>query len=79
MEPTLKVSSILELCVEYTVGTDKAKLNIDVIHSFLTASYWAKGIPRAVVEKCVANSLCFGVYHGDEQIGFARIFMNSSN
>ncbi len=58
---------------EYYVSSDKSKLDIDVIHSFLTDSYWSKGIPRSVVEKSIENSLCFGAYHGDEQVGFARV------
>lgn len=58
---------------EYIVSTDKSKLNIDVIHAFLTTSYWAQGIPRSVVERCIQNSLCFGAYFGNEQVGFARV------
>lgn len=58
---------------DYAISTDKSKLNIDVIHSFLTTSYWARGIPRATVERCIQNSLCFGAYCDDEQIGFARV------
>ncbi len=58
---------------EYFVSTDKSKLNIDVVHAFLSTSYWAKGIPRSIVEKCIENSLCFGVYRRDEQVGFARV------
>ncbi len=58
---------------DYAISTDKSKLNIDVIHSFLTTSYWAQGIPRATVERCIQNSLCFGAYCDDEQIGFARV------
>jgi GNAT superfamily N-acetyltransferase len=45
-----------------------------VIHDFLaTQSYWAEGIPREVVARSIANSLCFGVYDGARQIGFARV------
>lgn len=58
---------------EYYVSSDKSKLDLDVIYSFLTNSYWSKGIPRSVVEKSIENSLCFGAYHGDEQVGFARV------
>jgi GNAT superfamily N-acetyltransferase len=43
-----------------------------VIHGFLAASYWAAGIPRAVVERSLRNSLGFGVYHADRLVGFAR-------
>ncbi|RBL92092.1 GNAT family N-acetyltransferase [Chitinophaga flava] len=59
---------------EYTVSTDKSRLDIGVIHGFLAnESYWAKDIPVSVVEKTLAGSLCFGVYHQDRQIGFARL------
>jgi GNAT superfamily N-acetyltransferase len=58
----------------FTVSTDPAQLSLDVIHSYLTRSYWAAGIPRDVVERSLRNSLCFGVYgpQGD-QVGFARV------
>ena len=55
------------------ISKDKSKLQIDVIHSFLTHSYWAKGRTITEVEKTIENNLCFGVYLGDKQIGFARI------
>lgn len=58
---------------EYTISTEKNRLDIDVIHSFLTNSYWAAGIPRAVVERSIEHSLSFGVYHGIRQVGFARV------
>lgn len=59
---------------EYTVSTDKSRLDIGVIHGFLAnESYWAKDIPVSVVEKTLAGSLCFGIYHQDRQIGFARL------
>ncbi|MBL1214969.1 MAG: GNAT family N-acetyltransferase [Ignavibacteriae bacterium] len=58
---------------DYLICTDKARLNLDVIHNFLKDSYWAKEIPYDIVKKSVENSYCFGVYKNDEQIGFARI------
>ena len=58
----------------FLLSTDKAKLQLPVIHGFLAnESYWAKGISLALVEKSIANSLCFGVYDGDKQIGFSRV------
>ena len=58
---------------EYTVTDDQNDLEMDTIYRFLhEASYWAENIPRSIVEKSVANSLCFGLYHGKKQIGFAR-------
>lgn len=59
---------------EYLVSTDRSLLDVQLIHKFLAEqSYWAKGIPRAVVEKSIDNSLCFGIFRADEQVGFARV------
>ena len=56
-----------------TISTDKSKLDIDLIHAYLCdESYWAKGIPRDVVERSIEHSLCVGAYEGERQIGFAR-------
>jgi GNAT superfamily N-acetyltransferase len=57
----------------YEVDTDKARLDRALIHRFLTRSHWAKGIPREVVERAIAQSLAFGLYCGGRQVGFARI------
>ncbi len=57
----------------YMVSTDRDRLDLDVIHGYLRTSYWQPGVPRAVVEKAVANSLPFGLYEGERQIGFARV------
>jgi GNAT superfamily N-acetyltransferase len=58
---------------EYLVSTDPGRLNLGVIHSFLKSSYWARGVPLEVVGRSVENSLCFGLYRGEEQVGFARV------
>lgn len=56
------------------ISDQKALLNIPRIHDFLSQhTTWAKGIPLAVVEKSITNSLCFGVYAGDKQVGFCRV------
>jgi GNAT superfamily N-acetyltransferase len=57
----------------YKISTDKSKLDVTVIHSFLSSSYWAEEIPIGIVQKSIDNSLCFGVYNNDKQIGFARV------
>ncbi len=60
--------------IGYEISTDPSRLDLDVIHKFLAEeSYWSQGVPRAVVERSVAHSLCFGVYHEGRQIGFARV------
>ena len=73
---------------EFLISTDRARLDLDLIHGFLTNCYWAKGIPRDVVERSIEHSLCFGIYHevgekspllarparsGAPQVGFARV------
>lgn len=55
------------------ISTDKTRLQIDTIHSFLTETYWAKGRSIGEVKKTINHSYCFGVYIDDKQIGFARI------
>ncbi len=58
----------------YSISTDPGLLNVSMIHRYLSEeSYWAKQIPLSVVERSVANSFCFGVYHQNEQVGFARL------
>ena len=57
----------------YEISTDRSRLDIAVIHDFLRSSYWAKGIPRPVVEKSIEHSLCFGAYADKRQVGFARV------
>jgi len=58
----------------YVVSDDPARLDLDFIHHALSEeTYWAKGIPRATVERAVKYSLCFGLYDGARQIGLARV------
>lgn len=59
---------------EYAISTSREKLDITVIHNFIsTQSYWGIGRPLEVVQKSIENSLPFGIYHGDNLIGFARV------
>jgi GNAT superfamily N-acetyltransferase len=59
----------------YTISTDPARLDVDVIHRYLSGeAYWSRGVPRPVVERAIAGSLCFGLYDaGGAQVGFARV------
>lgn len=58
---------------KYITSDDKNKLDINLIYNFLTNAYWAKGRTLDEVEKSIENSICFGIYIGDKQIGFARV------
>jgi GNAT superfamily N-acetyltransferase len=68
----------------FVISTDPARIDVDVVHGFLSKSYWTPGIPRSVVERGMAGSLCFGVYEDGgggrdarptprAQIGYARV------
>ena len=63
----------IEAKPEYEVSTDVDRLNVAMIHEFLSRSYWAQDIPLSVVEKSIRHSLCFGVYCEGQQIAFARV------
>lgn len=66
----------------YTISDDPARLDLDVVHRYLSSdSYWARGLPREILERSVTGSLCFGIYlakddaggGAGEQVGFARV------
>jgi GNAT superfamily N-acetyltransferase len=64
----------VKLADGWVISDDKTRLDLDLVHSTLTESYWARGRSRAIVERSVANSLCFGLYAADgSQGGFARV------
>jgi GNAT superfamily N-acetyltransferase len=59
---------------EFTISTDRAKLDMGFIHEYLAKKlYWVPGIPLEKVVTAADHSLNFGVYHGDRTIGYARI------
>ena len=57
----------------FTISTDPARIDRALVHEFLAASYWARGIPRETVDRSIEGALCFGLYEGDRQVGFARV------
>jgi GNAT superfamily N-acetyltransferase len=57
----------------YELSDDPARIDLDVTWGFLSTSYWSPGVPREVVARAIAGSLCLGLYAPDgEQAGFAR-------
>jgi ribosomal protein S18 acetylase RimI-like enzyme len=58
---------------ELLISTDRRRLQLEIVHGYLTRSYWAKGVSREVVERAIEYSLCFGLYDGQAQVGFARV------
>jgi GNAT superfamily N-acetyltransferase len=59
--------------VNVEISTERAKLDVDVIHGFLARSYWAGGISREKVARSLEGSLCFGLFVDGRQAGFARV------
>lgn len=57
----------------FYISTDKSRLDLEMLYSFLTESYWSPGIPMETVKKAIENSICFGAYDAEgKQVGFAR-------
>ena len=63
---------------KFTISTDPARLDMDAIVDMLQHAYWATGRPRERTERAFQNSLVFGVYDGDKQIGMARVVTDFS-
>ena len=68
----------------FTLSTDPARLQIGIIHEYLSRhSYWAQGRPLEVVRRSIDNSLCYGIYKTDaegreQQVAFARVVTDYS-
>jgi GNAT superfamily N-acetyltransferase len=63
----------------YSISTDKSRLDLDAIHAFLsTQAAWSLNIPKERVRKSIEHSRCYGVYHGNDQVGFARVISDLS-
>ena len=64
---------------DFLISTDKSKLDVQVIHQYLAEeSYWSKNIPVDIVRKGIEGSYCFGLYHQQKQIGFARVITDGA-
>ncbi len=57
----------------WLVSTDRRRLNLDAVLDMLRATHWGGDLTHATLERAVANSLCFGLYEGATQLGFARV------
>ena len=70
--------AIVETGQRIVVDTNRERLDLELIHEFLVGSYWARGMPREVLRRAIAQSLCFGVYVDNRQVGFARVVTDSA-
>ncbi len=57
----------------FEISLDPHRIDVDAVHAFLRTSYWAQAIPRDIVARAIANSLCVGAFVDGAQIGFARL------
>jgi GNAT superfamily N-acetyltransferase len=63
----------------YSISTDRTRLDAALVHRYLTSdSYWARGVALEVVQRAISNSLCFGLYQREQQIGFARVVTDAA-
>lgn len=59
---------------DFEISSDERRLDVEMIHRFLAEeSYWAQTRTLEQTRTAIENSLCFGAYIGDRQIGFARV------
>lgn len=62
----------------YLFSTNRDKLDIKLIHNFISHSYWARGRSLAAVTKTIENSLCFAAYQDEKQVAFARVITDKA-
>lgn len=62
----------------YEISDDKTRLQLETVHHLLKDAYWCKGIPQKTVARAIENSLCFGVYLEQRQVGFARVVTDNA-
>jgi ribosomal protein S18 acetylase RimI-like enzyme len=62
----------------YSVTANRARIDIDAVHAFLTRSFWARGISKELVARSIQHSLCFGVFENESQVAFARVVTDYS-
>jgi GNAT superfamily N-acetyltransferase len=64
----------------YELDDDRARVDIDAVHAFLTQAYWAEGRSRETVERLVREaSRVVGLYFNGAQIGFCRAVTDATS
>jgi GNAT superfamily N-acetyltransferase len=58
---------------DYRISTERALLSVEAIHAYLTRAYWSKGRSRETVAASLENSINFGLYYHEQQVGLARV------
>jgi GNAT superfamily N-acetyltransferase len=63
---------------DYVISTDRSRIDVAAVHAFLSTSYWSTGIPEETIRRGIAGAICFGIYHGPAQVGFARVITDQA-
>lgn len=63
---------------DYHITTNKEQINVDYVYGFLRQTYWAENIPLDTVRRSIEGSLCFSVFYGEQQVGFARVITDGA-
>ena len=59
--------------IDLVISSDQSLLNMQLIIDFICQTYWGKDLQPEQIRKSIENSLCFGLYANQNQIGFARV------
>jgi GNAT superfamily N-acetyltransferase len=62
----------------FSISTERTRLDIHAIHAYLSRAYWCEGVPIETVAKAIENSLCFGLFDRERQIGLARVITDKA-
>jgi GNAT superfamily N-acetyltransferase len=70
-----------ELPGGYELDDDRGRVDVEAVHRYLSEeAYWVRGRDRATIERLVRESTrVIGAYHGEEQVGFARVISDGSS
>ena len=56
----------------YLISDDKNLIQCDRVFEMLSNTYFAKTRTKDIIQKSIDNSMCFGIYRDNMQVGFAR-------
>lgn len=75
----MKVTENIDnLADEYLISTDKTLIQLQQVEAMLRKTYWAQGRPKDLIQRSIENSLAYGIYRENAQVGFARVLTDYS-
>jgi predicted GNAT family acetyltransferase len=55
------------------LSTDPERIDHDLVHSWISGTYWATGRPPDLMRRATAGSEPAGIYEAGRQVAFARV------